>query len=137
MCDSRIYYWQKAKQGVVEVIRITCVKDLDSVTDSCIKKHIESQLKYLLNTYKEERSEGSIESIGAIFYVEKSSDFDNYTQFGLSSPITEKRFECIVELPNEYYRGLIIINNSKAIELIGRKSVFNTILKEENQWQTP
>ena len=132
MCDSCIYYWQKAKQGVVEVIRITCVKDLDSVTDTCIKKHIESQLKYLLNTYIEECSEGSIESIGAIFYVEKNSDIEDYKQFGVSSPITEERFECIEEISNEYYRGLIVINNSKAIELIGRKSVFNTFLKEKN-----
>lgn len=114
------------------MIKITCVEDLDSVADTCIKKHIESQLKYLLNTYIVECSEGSIESIGAIFYVEKSSDFANYTQFGLSSPITEKRFECIEEISNEYYRGLIVINNSKAIELIGRKSVFNTFLKEKN-----
>ena len=119
------------------MIKITCIKDLDSVTDTCIQKHIESQLKYLLNTFTEECSEGSIESIGAIFYVEKNSDIEDYKQLGISSPITEERFEWIEEISNEYYRGLIIINNSKAIELVGRKSVFNTILKEENQWQTP
>lgn len=131
MCDSCIYYWQKAKQGVVEVIRITCVKDLDSVTDTCIKKHIESQLKYLLNTYKEERSEGSIESIGAIFYVEKSSDFESYTQFGLSSPITEERFEYIELLEDGYCKGLIVIDNEKVIELIGKKNAFTHLLKGE------
>ena len=131
MCDSRIYYWQKAKQGVVEVIRITCVKDLDSVTDTCIKKHIESQLNYLLNTYVEECSEGSIESIGAIFYVEKSSDFESYTQFGLSSPITEERFEYIELLEDGYCKGLIVIDNERAIELIGKKNAFTHLLKGE------
>lgn len=131
MCDSRIYYWQKAKQGVVDVIRITCVKDLDSVNDTCIKKHIESQLKYLLNTYIEECSEGSIESIGAIFYVEKSSDFESYTKFGLSLPITEERFEYIELLEDGYCKGLIVIDNEKVIELIGKKSAFTHLLKGE------
>ena len=131
MCDSRIYYWQKAKQGVVEVIRITCVKDLDSVTDTCIKKHIESQLKYLLNTYIEECSEGSIESIGAIFYVEKSSDFESYTKFGLSLPITEERFEYIELLEDGYCKGLIVIDNERAIEFIGKKNAFTHLLKGE------
>ena len=131
MCDSCIYYWQKAKQRVVEVIRITCVKDLDSVTDTCIKKHIESQLKYLLNTYIEECSEGSIESIGAIFYVEKSSDFESYTKFGLSLPITEERFEYIELLEDGYCKGLIVIDNEKVIELIGKKSAFTRLLKGE------
>ena len=131
MCDSRVYYWQKAKQGVIKMIKIICVKDLDSVTDTCIKKHIEIQLKYLLNTYIEECSEGSIESIGAIFYVEKSSDFDDYTQFGLSSPITEKRFEYIELLEDGYCKGLIVIDNEKVIELIGNKSAFTHLLKGE------
>lgn len=113
------------------MIKIICVKDLDSVTDTCIKKHIEIQLKYLLNTYIEECSEGSIESIGAIFYVEKSSDFDDYTQFGLSSPITEKRFEYIELLEDGYCKGLIVIDNEKVIELIGNKSAFTHLLKGE------
>lgn len=113
------------------MIKITCVKDLDSVADACIKKHIESQLNYLLNTYVEECSEGSIESIGAIFYVEKSSDFDKYIQFGLSSPITEERFEYIELLEGGYYKGLIVIDNEKVIEIIGNKSAFAHLLKGE------
>ena len=111
------------------MIKITCKNDLDLVADVCIKKHIENQLNYLLNTYKDECSEGSIESIGAIFYVEKSSDFDNYTQFGLSSPITEERFEYIERIANRYYKGLIAIDNEKIIEIYGEESVFESILK--------
>lgn len=113
------------------MIKITCRNDLHSVADTCIKKHIESQLNYLLNVYKKECSEGSIESIGAIFYVEKSSDFDKYIQFGLSSPITEERFEYIELLEDGYCKGLIVIDNERAIELIGKKNAFTHLLKGE------
>ena len=113
------------------MIKITCVKDLDSVIDTCIKKHIESQLNYLLNTYVEECSEGSIESIGAIFYVEKPSDFESYTQFGLSSPISEERFEYLELLEDGYCKGLMVIDNEKVIEIIGNKSAFTYLLKGE------
>ncbi|MBQ2943234.1 MAG: hypothetical protein IJD93_00845 [Ruminococcus sp.] len=111
------------------MIKITCKNDLSLVIDACIKKHIENQLNYLLNTYIEECSEGSIESIGAIFYVENSSDFDGYTQFGLSSPINEERFEYIEQIAGDYYRGLIVLNNEKVIELIGKNDVFASLLK--------
>ncbi len=113
------------------MIKIICKNDLNFVNDTCVKKHIEKQLDYLLNVYVEECSEGSIESIGAIFYVEKSSGFDDYTQFGLSSPITEYRFEYIELLEDGYYRGLIVIDNEKAIEIIGKKSAFTHLLKGE------
>lgn len=113
------------------MIKITCKDDLDLIADVCIKKHIGNQLNYLINTYKEECSEGSIESIGAIFYVEMSSDFESYTQFGLSSPITEERFEYIELLEDGYCKGLIVIDNERAIELIGKKNAFTHLLKGE------
>ncbi len=114
------------------MIKITCKDDLDLIADVCIKKHIENQLNYLLNTYKEECSESSIESIGAIFYVEKNSDFDDYKQCGVSSPIKEERFEYIERIANRYYRGLIAIDNEKIIEIYGEESVFESILKGED-----
>ena len=117
------------------MIKITCKKDLALVTDTYINKRIEKQLNCLMNTYTEECSEGSIESIGAIFYVEKSSDFDDYTQFGLSLPITEERFEYIELLEDGYYKGLILIDNEKIIELIGKKSAFTHLLKGEFWWK--
>ena len=131
MCNSFVLYRQKATEGVTEMIKITCKDDLDLIADVCIKKHIENQLNYLLNTYKDECSEGSIESIGAIFYVEMSSDFESYTQFGLSSPITEERFEYIELLEDGYCKGLIVIDNERAIELIGKKNAFTHLLKGE------
>lgn len=111
------------------MIKITCKIDLVLITDTCIKRYIEEQLNYLLNTYKEECSEGSIESIGAIFYVENSSDFDDYTHFGLSSPINEERFEYIEQITGGYFRGIIAIDNEKIIEIYGEESVFESILK--------
>ncbi len=111
------------------MIKITSKKNLLVVSDACIKKHIETQLNYLLNTYIEECSEGSIESIGAIFYIENSSDFDDYTHFGLSSPINEERFEYIEQITGGYFRGIIAIDNGKIIEIYGEESVFESILK--------
>lgn len=129
MCDSFVLHRQKATEGVTQMIKITCKNDLSLVIDACIKKHIENQLNYLINTYKEECSEGSIESIGAIFYVENSSDFDDYTQFGLSSPVNEERFEYIEQITGGYFRGLIAIDNERIIEIYGEESVFESILK--------
>lgn len=113
------------------MIKITCKDDLDLIADVCIKKHIENQLNYLINTYKEECSEGSIESIGAIFYVENSSDFYDYTHFGLSSPINEERFEYIEQIAGGYCRGFIVLNNENVIEIIGKKDIFDSITKGE------
>lgn len=113
------------------MIKITCKDGLDLIADVCIKKHIGNQLNYLLNTYKEECSEGSIESIGAIFYVENSSDFYDYTQFGLSSPINEERFEYIEQIVGGYCRGFIVLNNENVIEIIGKKDIFDSIMKGE------
>ena len=110
------------------MIKIACKDDLDLIADVCIKKHIENQLNYLLNTYKYECSEGSIESIGAIFYVESSSDFYDYTQFGLSSPINEY----IEQIAGGYCRSLIALNNENVIEIIGKKDIFDSITKGES-----
>ena len=115
------------------MIKITCKTDLVLITDTCIKRYIEEQLNYLLNTYTEECSEGSIESIGAIFVVEDSSEFDDYTQFGLSSPITEERFEYIELTTDGCFRGLIAIDNEKVIDIIGKESVYNYTMKGETE----
>ena len=113
------------------MIKILCEKDIESVNDNYIKSYLKQQINYLLNIYKDDSSNGSLDTIGAIYYVESQSDFDDYTKFELSVPITKNRFEWIEPISNEYYRGFIVINNSKSIELIGKTTVFDIILKEE------
>ena len=113
------------------MIKILCEKDIELVNDSYIKSYLKKQLNYLLDTYRDECSDGSLKAIEAIYFVESQSDFDDYTQFELSVSITKSRFEWIEPISNEYCRGFIVINNSKSIELIGKTTVFDIILKEE------
>ena len=49
---------------------------------------------------------------------------------GLSSPLNEKRFEYIDEIRNDYYNGLIVLDNDRCINLIGKKIFFKKVLED-------
>ena len=112
------------------MIKITKLSDIHKVPLQ-YQSHIQKHFNQIAFTYKEDSTTLDIESIGAIFFVSSSKDFEAYEAFGLSSPITEDRFEYIELITNDYYRGLIAINNEKIIEIIGNKNAFASILKGE------
>lgn len=67
------------------MIEILTPDDVSKIKDCYIAEYIKNLLT--------QTSDCSLETVGGIFYVENEKDFDNYKKFGLSSKITESRFE--------------------------------------------
>ena len=106
------------------MIVINTVQDVKQIKEKHIAEYIENLVKYILDQYNDKKHRfDSLERIGAIFFIESFEDLDNYKKFGLSSPITDKRFESIDDI-GEYCNGTIVINNEFTITLIGKSKYF-------------
>ena len=103
------------------MIKIAKISDLDNITDTNILPYLNALVEHVLREYEEICCSDSIERFGAIFFIEDEADFDLHKEMGLSSPITEKRFEYIDVIRENYYNGLIILDNERCINLIGKK----------------
>lgn len=112
------------------MIKIAKISDLDNITDTKILPYLKALVEHVLSEYEEICCSDSIEKFGAIFFIENTSDFDLYKEMGLSAPLTEKRFEYIDEIREDYYNGLIILDNERCINLIGQKFHFNKLLED-------
>lgn len=108
------------------MIIIHSKQDLSKIKNQHLKQYVNTFLDRLLFELK--NSTDDIDSIGVIFILENSKDFNNYKAFGLSSPIRESRFEYIETLSFGYCNGCIVLNNSEAINIIGKYSYFKEFL---------
>ena len=106
------------------MVKITKLDDLNKIQDTKLLPYLESLVKHILFEYSDMCCSDSIERFGVIFFIENESDFDLYKEIGLSSPLNEKRFEYIDEIRSDYYNGLIVLDNEKCINLIGKKECF-------------
>lgn len=104
------------------MIVITKYDDIAKIKDKKIIPYIESLVSDILKSHS---LNCSFETVGGIFFLESEKDFDNYKEFGLSSPLCEDRFEWIEEIGNGYSSGCIVINNDFAINIIGKTEFFN------------
>ena len=112
------------------MIKIAKISDLDNITDTKILPYIKALVEHILFEYEEICRSNNIERFGAIFFMESESDFDLYLDMGLSMPLTENRFEYIDEIRGDYYNGLIVIDNERCINLIGKKEYFSKLLED-------
>ncbi len=112
------------------MIKIAKISDLDNITETKILPYLKALINHILSEYKEICCSDSIEKFGAIFFIENTSDFDLYKEMGLSSPLNEKRFEYIDEIRDDYYNGLIVLDNERCINLIGKKEYFSKLLED-------
>ena len=112
------------------MIKIAKISDLDNITDTKILPYLKALVNHVLSEYEEICCSDSIERFGAIFFIENTSDFDLYKEMGLSSPLNEKRFEYIDEIRSDYYNGLIVLDNERCINLIGKKECFSKLLED-------
>ena len=110
-----------------EMIKILRTEDLNKITDKIVFNYISDLLQYLLKTYEVD----SIERFGAIFYIEAKIDFAKYKEFCLSAPLLESRFEWIEDIGNGYVNGCVVIDNDTAINLIGKKYLFEKYITED------
>ena len=112
------------------MIKIAKISDLDNITDTDILPYLNALVEHVLREYEEICCSDSIERFGAIFFIEDEADFDLHKEMGLSSPFNEKRFEYIDEIRSDYYNGLIILDNERCINLIGKKEYFSKLLED-------
>ena len=113
------------------MIVINTRNDIEKIKDRFIQKYIENLFDSLIKEYCNCCANGSLEPIGAIYYVTSYSDFERYQNFGLSSPINESRFEFIEDIGNDYCNGCIVINNDKCISIIGKTEFFKRFREEQ------
>lgn len=93
------------------------------------QSHIINLFNQIAFAYKEDSTKLDLDSMGAIFFVSSAKDFEKYQDFGLSSPIDERRFEEIT-VENGIATGIIVLSNSKAITIVGSLPAFINYLEE-------
>lgn len=115
------------------MIKIKCISDLEKIHDEIIKPYISKLLQYILTEYARLCPDSATEEIGAIFIWESKSDYVLYEEMGLSLPLTESRFECIDDIGNGYCNGCIVLDNDRAINIIGKHKFFDKLREETEQ----
>lgn len=107
------------------MVKITCIEDLDNISDSGAKYIAERELQQLLSSYEID----NISCFGSIFVIENGAEFENYTAMGLSEPINEN-FEFtetynIKQCNREdtYLFGCIIICDDFAVDILVNKKL--------------
>ena len=111
------------------MVKITRLEHLEQVPEKEIIPYIKNLLEHILEEYKEYCPNASIESIGAIYLISSKSDMDNHLDFGLSMPIDKSRFEWIEYVGNNFINSCIVLDNDRAINIIGRKEYFKHLME--------
>lgn len=109
------------------MIIISFQEDIQKIPDKQIVPYIQAMLDDLLKICFPDRS---IESVGEIFFLEKPEDLKSFFNNALSSPIKEERFEWIESVDREYSNGCVVLNNEKAINIIGRTKFFKEVFQQ-------
>ena len=103
------------------MIKILNLQDIDKIPEKTVVPYVYSLMKHILNAYD---SNSSIESVGAVYFMENANDLNNYQDLGLHGPIQEEIFEYICPINEDYSDGCIVINNDFAINIIARTEYF-------------
>lgn len=109
------------------MIKITFQKDIQQIPDKRIVPYIQALFDNLLTNCS---PDCSIESVGEVFFLESAEDFKSFCNFGLSSPIIEERFEWFDTVDEEYSDGCIVLDNERAINIIGKTDFFKEAFKQ-------
>ena len=110
------------------MIIISFQEDIQKIPDKQIVPYIQAMLDDLLKICFPDRS---IESVGEIFFLENPEDLKSFFNKVLSSPIKEERFEWIESVDREYSNGCVVLNNEKAINIIGRTNFFKEVFQQQ------
>ena len=109
------------------MIIISFQEDIQKIPDKQIIPYIQAIFDDLLKICFPDRS---IESVGEILFLENSEDLKSFFNKALSSPIKEERFEWIESVDREYFNGCVVLNNEKAINIIGRTDFFKEVFQQ-------
>ena len=108
------------------MIKIASKADLEKISDPNILPYLTDLIDHIFCEYNLS-PDASIEEIGAVFVLEQESDWGLFAEMGLSLPIIESWFEWIEDVAPGYCGGLILLNNEKAINIIGKQEFFKNI----------
>ncbi len=106
--------------------KIEKYSDLEGIKEEVVYVYVKNLLEELFETYEVD----SIEEFGAIFFIEKEEELLQHREFYLSLPLREQRFEWIDEVGNGYVNGCIVIDNERAINLIGKAEYFTKYMED-------
>ena len=107
------------------MVKVTCIKDLENISDSGAKYIAKTELNMLITSYQID----NISCLGSIFVIENKTEFENYSAMGMSVPINQN-FEftetyhinqCNREVT--YLFGCIIICNDLAVDILVNKKL--------------
>ena len=113
------------------MVKVTCIKDLENISDLGAKYIAKTELNRLLTSYQID----NISCFGSIFVIENGAEFENYSAMGLSEPINQN-FEftetyhinqCNRE--DTYLFGCIIFGDTGADILVNKKLLTDEQLK--------
>lgn len=103
------------------MIIVRTIQEVDNIPVKSVIPYVRSLITNILNAYS---SNGSIETVGAVYFLEDQDDVRNYQSLGLHEPVAEELFEYIYPINEEYSDGCIVINNDYAINLIAKTKYF-------------
>ena len=103
------------------MIIVRTMQEVDNIPVKSVIPYVRSLITNILNAYS---SNGSIETVGAVYFLEGEDDVRNYQALGLHEPIEGEVFEYIFPINDEYSDGCIVINNDFAINLIAKTKYF-------------
>ena len=102
------------------MVKIETKADLKKISDPTILPYLTDLVNHIFCEYALS-PDASIAEVGAVFVLEQESDWKN---IGLPLPIKETRFEWVEDVALGYCGGVILLNNEKAINVIGKQSYF-------------
>ena len=110
------------------MVKITCIKDLENVSDSAAKHIAKIEMDRLFTLYKID----NISCFGSIFVIEDSLQFEQFADMGLTEPINEN-FEFVdyikVKQCNQvdvYLFGCIVICDDFAVDILLNSKTLTT-----------
>jgi len=109
------------------VVKITRLEHLEQVPEKKIVPYIAKILECFLEEYKDYCPNGSIEAIGAIFFITSKEDLANHSAFGLPNPLEESHIEWKTPIEHGFVTVCVLLDNDKAINIIGKEEYFEEI----------
>ena len=107
------------------MVKITCIKDLENISDSGAKYIAKTELNRLLTSYQID----NISCYGSIFVIAESLEFENYSALGLTEPINQNfEFVDIIHIKQcnreeIYLFGCIFLYSDQAVDIVVNKSL--------------
>lgn len=107
------------------MVKISCIKDLEYVSDVCAKYIAKNELGRLLTSYEID----DISSFGSLFVLEDNLEFEDYAEMGLSEPVNQN-LEFVDHITvkrrnrkEEYLLGCIVISDDYGIDILVRRTI--------------